>query len=433
MLDPAAPVGVRAAVARPRDRPPSAGRAPGNRYARMPLVATATAIAMLPLTDPRGPGNLGPIDAFIVVAIGTWAWSSAVSGRRIWFPYALGAGLMILGGALGGLAGPVPAAGVLAIVQDLLLLAWCWTVANVGRSPEHTRVLARTWAYSSIVWGALLLIGLVLRMPALTGQTPQNGLRTSLTFGDPNVAANYYVISMMIICATARPRARWMRFLAYAILTAALVSSGSNSGFLAALLGIAAAAVLGVRRRGGLIPAIACFACLLGAAYLATTAVSLQSIEQRAYTSGYGFLRQGLGRGQQSVSERTKVLSESIRLYETGSPLGEGPVSTKPRLEASMAPYPKEAHDDYFAALMERGVIGAVGIFVLMASTLARSAWLLRRSVRERLVPVLPNPHAIVAAVAGTMVTMTVFELLHVRHVWALFALVAAVSLWGRD
>jgi O-antigen ligase len=160
--------------------------------------------------------------------------------------------------------------------------------------------------------------------------------------------------------------------------------------------------------------------------------ISLHSIQQRAYTSGYAVLRDGIGRGQASVNERSKVLSESLGLYAEGGAAGEGPVSTKPRLEAAQDPYPKEAHDDYFAALLERGLIGAVGLAVVIASLVTRTGSLVRRTAEPFGRAVLPVPSALVAAVAGTMVTMTVYELLHVRHVWALFATIAACSIWGR-
>ena len=212
---------ARAVAAPPAPRPVSAPTRTFT-HTRLPLVTTAAAIAMLPLTEPRGPANLGPADVLIVVSICAWVWSSAVSGRRLWFPYALAAGLMIVGGALGALAGPVPSAGLLALAQDLLLLVWCWAVANVGSRPAHARVLFRAWAGSSIVWAGLLLAGLLAGAPAVTGQVPKTGVRTTLTFGDPNVCANYFVISIMIICATGYPRHRLLRAAAYAALVAAV-------------------------------------------------------------------------------------------------------------------------------------------------------------------------------------------------------------------
>ena len=423
---------ARAVAAPPAPRPVSAPTRTFT-HTRLPLVTTAAAIAMLPLTEPRGPANLGPADVLIVVSICAWVWSSAVSGRRLWFPYALAAGLMIVGGALGALAGPVASAGLLALAQDLLLLVWCWAVANVGSRPAHARVLFRAWAGSSIVWAGLLLAGLLAGAPAVTGQVPKTGVRTTLTFGDPNVCANYFVISIMIICATGYPRHRLLRAAAYAALVAAIFSTGSNSGLVALAVCVSIAVILGVRRRAGLVPAIACLAAIILCAVAAAATISVNSIQQRASTSSYAFVREGIGRGEQSVTERTTVLGESTHLYETGGVLGAGPVSTKPRLIASMAPYPKEAHDDYFASLMERGLIGALGLMVLLASALIRGGTLLRRTVGAGVGSVLSRPHAVVSALIGTMITMTVFELLHVRHVWALFALVAAASLWERE
>jgi O-antigen ligase len=100
-------------------------------------------------------------------------------------------------------------------------------------------------------------------------------------------------------------------------------------------------------------------------------------------------------------------------------------------MEAAMDPYPKEAHDDYFAALLERGIIGAVGLLILITGLLVRTGSLLRPGA-EPLGGVIRSPQALAAGVAGTMTTMAVYELLHVRHVWGLFAIVAIAAAWER-
>ena len=115
----------------------------------------------------------------------------------------------------------------------------------------------------------------------------------------------------------------------------------------------------------------------------------------------------------------------------TGGLAGTGPVSTKMRLQREGAPYVKEAHDDYLATLIERGLLGLLGLALLVASlgikTFRTGTARLREGYRE----VLVRPHALVGAVAGTLVAGTVYELFHVRHVWALFAVPAAISIWG--
>ena len=72
----------------------------------------------LPVTVPRGPGNVGPADVLIVLAVGAWLYSAATSGERLRFPYALGLGLLMVGGAVGGLAGPVPSGNRFAVEND---------------------------------------------------------------------------------------------------------------------------------------------------------------------------------------------------------------------------------------------------------------------------------------------------------------------------
>jgi hypothetical protein len=96
------------------------------------------------------------------------------------------------------------------------------------------------------------------------------------------------------------------------------------------------------------------------------------------------------------------------------------------------APYVKEAHDDYFAALIERGLIGAFGVVLLLSSVAIRTACLGGGRLTGGYHRVLACPHALAGAVAGTLAAETVYELLHVRHVWALFGFVAAVYMWGR-
>ncbi|HXT94242.1 MAG TPA: hypothetical protein VN714_33835, partial [Trebonia sp.] len=200
--------------------PPALGTDGRPRARRLPLVLSAVAVVMLPVTVPRGPGNLGPADLFIVLAIAAWLFSAVADGQRMRFPYALGIGLLMAGGAIGGLAGPLPDAALLALVQDLLLLAWCWALVNVCGSPGRADVMLKAWVYSAISWACVLFVGLAAGLPALTGQIPTEGSRTALTFGDPNLCANYFYISLALVWATGRPRRRSLRVLVSVLMIA---------------------------------------------------------------------------------------------------------------------------------------------------------------------------------------------------------------------
>ena len=400
---------------------------------RIAVGATAVAVAMLPLLAPRGPANLGPIDALMAIGVFACLFWAGSSRHRWRFAYAVPMALFIAAGLLGALVGPVPDLGLVAIGQDIFLLLWCWAIVNISHTPAVLRVLLTTWAYSSIVWGVLLFVGVFTGNSFLSGHSVREGSRTALTFGDPNISANYYVISIMIIWASRCPRHRWLRLSAYALLLAALISTGSNSGMFSILVGVTIAALAGVYRRAGIVPAITALAFVMVGAYLVTSNVSIKDIQVRANGSSYAFIRDGIGRGETSVAQRSTLLHESIPLYEQGGPLGAGPASTKSRLEAEMAPFVKEAHDDYLATLMERGVFGAVGLLLLLLGIAVRTSSFAGTRLRNGFAAVVVKPNALLGALAATIVTGTVYELLHVRHVWTLFAFIAALYTWGRE
>jgi hypothetical protein len=400
---------------------------------RLALAATVLVVAFLPVALPVGPGNFAPVDVLIVAAAAIclfWAGSSRLHWRT---PYAIPVAVLITGGALGALAGPVPTAGVVAIVQDLVLLAWCWTVVNISHSAANLGVLLKTWVYSSIVWATLMFVGLATGITQLSGQVARQGSRAQLTFADPNYAANYFFISIMIMWATARPRRPWMRLSAYILLGTALAFTGSNEGIVQIILGVTVAALLGVYRRSGLVPAVTLTTFILLAAGLAAATISPEAIQQAGRQSQFAFIRDGIGRSAETGGDHALILQEGIRLYSIGGPLGEGPVSTKVRLRAENAPRIKEAHDDYVAALVERGAIGFVGVLLLVAGIGLRTLAVTRARLSNGIAAVVVRPNALAGAVAGTLIAGIVYELLHVRHVWALLGIVAGIYAWGRQ
>lgn len=431
---PAGPPDLRLATPGLAPGKPAGALRPARRLEgeRVALIATAVAIALLPLAVPTGPANLAPIDALVVTAIAACVIWAARARLRCGFPYVIPLFLMLAGGAVGALIGPVPQAGVIALAQDLILIAWCWAVVNISHSAANLGVLLRTWAYSGIAWGVVAFIGLATGSTLLTGQIERQGSRVQIALNDPSYAANYFLMSIMIIWATGRPRPRALRIGAYILLVAAIATTGSNSGLVGLTTGTIVAVSLGTYRRFGAAPAVAFLAAVgIGAAAISST-VSLADIQAKAHDAPIAFLRDGIGRSPQSSGQREALVQESLHLYERGSALGEGPVSTKPRLQKENVLLVKEAHDDYFAALIERGPVGFIGILLLVSSILARTFLVIRSGLSPRFAEVVIRPNALMGALVGTLVAMTVYELLHVRHVWALFAIVAALSIWGR-
>jgi len=400
---------------------------------RLAIVSTATAIALLPLLRPAGPANTAPLDVFIGLSVGACFVWALVSRQRWRFAYVLPMALFVVGGALGALAGPVPARALIALTQDLWVLAWCICIANVCRTPQALALLLRTWIVASLVWAVLLLIGEYAGNAYLAGTQSNEGGRTSLTFGDANFSANYFFLSMMFIAATRYPRKRPVRLLAYALLLPPWALSGSNSGIVELSLGITLIAAVALYRRFGAVPtvAIGCFFLLFAVAVVPQ--IPLTRIQNAAHDSQYRLLRDWVGRSQRTAGQRKELLRESVVLYYKGGFLGTGPTSTIKRLATTQAPFAREAHDDYLAALVERGVIGAAGVLLLVGSVLARAGSLVRRQPSAAFAEVVPRTAPILAAVIGTLVLGTVYEVLHGRHVWALFGIVAGLAFWSRE
>jgi hypothetical protein len=327
----------------------------------------------------------------------------------------------------------VPGTGLVALVQDVVLLAWCWSVVNISHSPRSLQILLATWVYSAIGWTVLLFVGMAAGVNGLTGQGTENGTRVAMTLGDPNYAANYLFISIMLVWATARPRHAGLRFAAYALLVTALVLTGSIFGLVSLVMAIAIAGLLGVYRRSGLLPAVTFLSFLVVVGGLAAATIDPKGVQEAAGRSQIAFLRDGLGRSSSESEDRGLLARQSIGLYPDGGALGAGPVSTSVRLREENASYVKEAHDDYLASLIERGLLGVLGLVLLVFSIGVRTLSLCSPRLKEAVGAVVVRPNALVGAVAGTMAAGFAYELLHVRHVWTLFAVVAALYVWGRE
>lgn len=429
------PPGVPPSDAGPAPAMPGAERLrPARRLKgeRLAVLATAVAVALLPLATPTGPAHTAPIDVFLAGAFGACLFWAARARLRCRFPYVIPVIMMLAGGAMGALMGPVPPAGAVALAQDLVLLGWCWALVNISRSAANLKLLLATWVYSGMAWAVIAFIGLATGSTLLTGQIERQGSRVQITLADPSYAANYFFISLMIMWATGRPRSRAVRIGAYVLLVAAIATTGSNSGLVGLITGTVVAVVLGTYRRFGAVAAVTLLAFTVLGGSVAASSGSLSQIQARAHDSSIAFLRDGIGRSTQSSGQRQALLSESIHLYRGGSVLGEGPVSTKPRLTKENVLLVKEAHNDYFAALIERGPLGFIGILLLASSVCFRALTVTTAKLSGRFADVVVRPNALVGALVGTLLAMTVYELLHVRHVWALFGIVAAISLWGR-
>lgn len=411
---------------------------------KLAIGTIALAVAMLALLRPAGPGNSSPVDVLIALALGgTFLWAGS-SGAKLRFPYGLAMGVLLGAGALAALTGPFAsgnlpplplpirrATGILALIQDLVLFAWCLAIANGARSGTALKVVLHTWAWSAIAWAGLLDVAYVSGNTALSGEATFD--RAALTFTDPNMAASYYFVSIMIIAATRCPRNRLARVGAYALLVTALALTRSNGGITSLLIATAAASIGYLHKRVGTMATVATVALVGPLVAVALSEIHPEEIQRLVSQSGQPVLMQTIGRSDESARQRETIIYETLPLYFEGDRLlGWGPGATQPALLALQAPYGQEAHDDYLAALVERGVLGAIGLLLLIASVAVRTWSVVARPLSADFALAIPRKGPLLGAILGVAASATFYQVLHFRHVWALLAVVAALHLWGR-
>ena len=428
---------VRETTPPPVPPPPVPPRRSASHRVDLVKITMGAAIWAMPLLIPAGPGNTAPADIFLAAAIIIAALWFASRRYVMRFPYLAPVGLSILAGSLASTVAYSGAyvsvgGGLISLIQDAFLLAWAITIANLGRDHALLRSITRAWGISATFWAALMIIGVIAHISLLSGETTRDGVRAAFTLGDPNLAANYFLCSLLVLRAAMFPRRRALRWPCCALLVTAIALTGSNGGVLALLLTTLLGGLFRMARRRGAVPTIITAAALVLTVLLIAPHVKVQSLLAKAETNSQ-LAHDSIGRQAESSGSRSTILSQTIELYFTGdNPIGIGPGGTKGAFQRHQYAYVKMAHDDYAAALVERGLLGGVALIFLLVIVAARCRRIAAQPPRREFAEVFPRPELLGAAVIGMFMSAMFYQVLHFRHLWALLGIIAAVDLWGR-
>jgi hypothetical protein len=402
-----------------------------TRTDMMPILV-GVAVVLLPLLRPAGPANTAAADVFLVAVVALGLLRMTRDNLEVRLPYGLGAGLMMFGGIVAAMLANAPWTSIVVIAQDLLLLLWACALALGGRDVTLVAAVVRAWCLVAPAYATVMVIAYVGGLSALAGVTADNGARAAYTFPDPNLAANWLVVSLLVMVACQRPRDAGFRAVAIAIMLVALVFTGSNGGMVALVVGAICAIALHSFRTSGLLAGIRVLvlACLFtfGTAVYVVPHVDMTALRESASAS-VPLLRDSIGRTDESSGTREELVSEGIGLWLSSDGTGFGPARTKATLIRVQSPYSKEAHNDYLATLLERGPLGVVGLILFIGAVGTRCARLARGTLPPAYAAVVPRAW-ILAAVAPVFAVSGVFyEVLHFRHLWTWLGLVAALEL----
>jgi len=403
-----------------------------ERTDTLPLIAVGGAIAGLPLLLPKGPGNSAPADVLIAATVITvLVWAASVRAR-VRVPYVVPVALLIVAGALGGLAGREPGSAVIALGQDLFMLAWCAAIATLARTPAALGVILRVWAWSAIAWAGILVGAAATGQRSLAGLGSHGGGRARFMFDHPNLAASYFAVSLFVVLLAGRPRNKTARAGAVLLLFAAVVLTGSNAALLGLAVGGSVSIAVAVARRVDLVAGVAILIVLVVAGAGGWFALTRTGATSRVDETSNRFIRYSIARGDRSLDARLDLFKEELDLFRLQALTGIGPASTREVLSSNQTAKVKEAHSDYLAALVERGPLGVVALLALIVAVAIRFVGTAPGALTPGFARVASGTAAMVGAGVLIAIGAITHEVLHYRHAWALFGIFAAIHSSGR-
>jgi O-antigen ligase len=414
--------------------------------ARVNLWLLVGTIALLPLLVPRGPGQSAPVDAvalaYIVFALGGLLWR----GRPLRLPAIGSLSLLVAASVVATVASlSLPDSLLSLLIETYLILLFLCVANDLGDDRRALRTALTAWAVAALVWAAVFIGFHYHLLPEglqqlLVENSKGRGYRVSGASKNPNLAASYMMTSFFVLLASPWPRRRLVRLVAAGCLLLAVYVTGSNG----ALLGLAAgAAVLTVAAclRGSRTPRqrVQVTGAAVVAGVVALTAALLvigipqggvSDVQAVAKRERGGVFGDSLGRLDRSVGSRLTIWSNAWSGTGSRVLVGVGPAAA-PRIPFAARRLGRGLHNDYLAFLIERGVLGLLGLLAFCAILLRWSGRLLAAPPQDaggrwKLA-------GLGGAVVANLVLATNHESFHFRHLWLLFGLVWAASRWAPE
>jgi O-antigen ligase len=410
--------------------------------ARVNLWLLAGTIALLPLLVPRGPGQSAPVDAvallFVLFALGGLLWR----GRPLQLP-AKGPLVLIMAASVVATVASLslPDSLLSLLIEAYLVLLFICVANDLGDDRRALRAALVAWSVAALIWAGVFVGFHYHLLPEglqqlLIENSKGGGYRVSGASKNPNLAASYMMTSFFVLLASPWPSRRPARLGAAGFLLLAVYVTGSNGALLGLAVGVAVLAV-GACLRGSRTPRqrlqVVGVTIVAGVAVL-TTALLIVGIPQvgvsnvKAVAAGEreGAFAGNLGRLDRSVGSRLSIWSNAWDGAGSRVLVGVGP-DAAPRIPFAAGTLRRGLHNDYLAFLIERGLLGLLGLLAFCAVVLRWSGRLLAAPSQEegagRWIPA-----GLAGAVVANLVLATNHESFHFRHLWLLFGLVWAAS-----
>lgn len=402
----------------------------------MSLAALAAAIAFLPLLKPAGPGNTAPVDAFVALFLFTSVLGLTQRRRPLRIPAGTVILTILVGSVLALIASRNIPLGLLTLLVDVYLFLLFIAVANELDKERALRLMLNVWSITAVIWSTVLIGGSLRLLPSglqdFVGASQYATERSAGAAGNANLAASYMLISCFIALSAPWPRNKLARFVVFAWLVIGMYVTGSNGALAALLIGLAMFAVGAYLRSGRSrqqVMGLVGVAVLLGAIVLGVfvsmvgiPTFRVADIDALAQRHQQGLLSRNIGRLNTGIDDRLTIWGSGWRGAAPRLTIGVGPGEAID-YAVDVTGLPISLHNDLFAYVIERGVLGLLGFLALHKVLLSWGGRLLMTRGRAQDVMRGLGP-----AVLANLVLSMSHETLHFRHVWMLFAMVWAAN-----
>ena len=410
--------------------------------ARINLWLLSATIALLPLLVPRGPAQSAPVDAVALLFILFCLGGLLGRGRPLHLPAKGPLALIMAASVVATVASLSLSDSLLSLLIEAYLVLLFLCVANdLADDRNAMRTVLTVWTVAALIWAAVYVGFYYHVLPEglqqlLVENSKGGGYRVSGASKNPNLAASYMMTSFFVLLASPWPRRRPARLAAAGFLLLAGYVTGSNGALFGLIAGMAVLAVAACLR-GSRTPRqhlqVVGAATVIGVAMLATglvlvgiPQVGVSDVQAVAARERGGLLQGSLGRLDHSVSSRLTIWSNAWNGTGSRVLVGVGP-DAAPKIPFGARTVGRGLHNDYLAFLIERGLLGLLGLLAFCAVMLRWSG---------RLLAAWPQEDAggrwstagLAGAVVANLVLATNHESFHFRHVWVLFGLVWAAS-----
>lgn len=393
------------------------------------------AVALAPIVLPAGPGQTAFVDGLNVVGLVAFAFVALAHQVPVRLPLLLPM-LVILAGSMVATVNAVsPGKALLTMAQDLYLYLWLILLIEILRRRGDLKGTRLAWV---VVADIVSVICVFQAMHDPLAHFPRNllapeGNRMFGTLYNPNMCADYLVLSVFVIASLWRQAPRLFLVPSLGLVLFAFLTTKSNGGLFSLAAGFAVWALLRVRE-GGTAPLVRYAGLVVAAAGLGLAAwwwVGVAGVGGGVESLGKESF---LARMSKSGADRGEIWGRLEESYRR-SPLGIGPAnSTSQPVDVAHQQrrgefYSKEPHSDYVGYALERGPVAFAALLWLIVALLL--AFFRGRGALDARLGDPALGGLVLAALVGGLVASSVHSLviekLHFRHFWAFLAVAVAL------